>query len=130
MKKFLMMLIAVLTMSLAANATDYTGTVSNVQMGSKNPTVTQIITFSVEGDKLTGNFSIDAMFPPHDIDLTALVDGTYFEATGKATVFGIVQEFTGHITLTQLDATNLEFTFNGTTEGGTQVAFTFEGTAQ
>ena len=48
MKKFLMMLIAVLTMSLAANATDYTGTVSNVQMGSKNPTVTQIITFSVE----------------------------------------------------------------------------------
>lgn len=130
MKKFLMMLIAVFTMSLAANATDYTGSVSNVQMGSTNPTVTQTITFSVEDSQLTGNFSIDAMFPPHDIDLTAPINGTYFEAIGTATVFGFVQEFTGQITLTQLDATPLEFTFNGATEGGTQVAFTFKGTAE
>ena len=130
MKKFLMMLIAVFTMSLAANATVYTGSVSNVQMGSKTPTVNQTITFCVENSELTGNFSIDAMFPPHDIDLSAPINGTYFEATGTATVFGVVQEFTGHITLTQLDATLLEFTFNGETEGGKPVAFTFKGTAE
>ena len=124
-----MMLIAVFTMSLTASATVYTGNVSNVQMGSKTPAVTQTITFSVEDSELRGNFSIDAMFPPHDIVLIAPINGTYFEATGTAIVYGFNQNFTGHITLTQLDATLLEFTFNGATEGGTPVAFTFKGRA-
>lgn len=133
MKKFLMMVIAVFTMTLAANATDYTGKVTDVQMGSKNPTVEQIITFSVEGVELTGDFSITSMFPPHDIYLTANIDGEYFVASGTATVFGVKQVFKGHITLLQLDNDTLKFTFVGATGengDGTPVAFTFEGTAQ
>lgn len=131
MKKFLFMFIAFMAMTVAANATDYTGKVSEVQMGSKTPTVDDEVTFSVDDDFLTGSIDIDSMSPAHHIELEATINGTSFPASGTATVHGVSLPYSGTITVTQLDSNTLIFTFKGNvTLIGTTVAFTFTGYAE
>jgi hypothetical protein len=128
MKKGFLVFIALIAMATVANATSYTGTVSNIHMGSKTPADVSGITFNLDGNVLTGNFDVPDMFPPHHIDLTANVNGTCPNASGTVTVYGEEVTFTGCVTNVSVTKSNLSFHFEGETATGVQVSFDFSGT--
>lgn len=109
MKKVLMMFVAIFAMTLAANATEYTGTVSNVIMGGTPQEDATGITFDVTGNELTGDFGLDVMHPPHQIDLSANVSTG--SASGTVTVYGSTVPFNGTITIIERTDTTLKFYF-------------------
>ncbi len=132
MKKVLLIFVALITMSLAAKATEYTGTVSNIHMGSKTPDDIKDISFDVTNNVLTGDIDVP-VFPPHHIDLTAplSVTGSTFtgDATGTVTVFFVNVNFSGYVTGSALTDTSLIFHCTATTSTGTNVSFDFSGIA-
>lgn len=123
------MFVAIFAMVLAANATDYTGTVSNVMMGGKQKSNATGITYSVNNDVLTGSFTIPNTFPTHKIKMTSDLTETTDNTTGTVTVFGISLSFTGTVSSVSVSTTALSFHFEGETSTGTEVSFDFDGTA-
>jgi hypothetical protein len=132
MRKSLIMFVALIAMTAAANATDYTGTVYNIVMGTKTPDPVPDITFSLNGDILTGNVDVP-IFPPHHIDLTANVANLLPpNASGTVTVYFETMSFTGHVSgVVKGVGSTLSFHFVGWTETdpSIQVSFDFSGTA-
>jgi hypothetical protein len=131
-KKCVMVFVMLIAMATVVNATDYTGTVSNIHMGSKTPADVTGITFSVNDNILTGDITIDFPFPmpPHHIDLTAdLADKSCPNAYGTVSVYGEETAFEGCVTLVSISSTNLCFHFEGETTTGVLVSFDFCGTS-
>lgn len=136
MKKFLFMFVALIAMTLAANATDfydanYKGTVSNVVMGGASKADANGILFTVENAIITGDFDVPGTSPVHHIDM----DGMFTTATtpftipvsGDVTVKGRKVAYSGTIYVTEYTATTLKFDFSCPT---LQASFTFDGVAQ
>lgn len=129
MKRFILMFVAIFAMVLAANAADYTGTVSNVYMGGKQKSNATGITYTVESNELSGTFTIPNTFPSHTIDMTSDLTKSTNNTDGTVTVFGISLSFTGTVSNVSVSTTSLSFHFEGTTSTGTSVSFDFDGTA-
>jgi hypothetical protein len=126
-KKCFLVVIALIAMETAANATDFTGTVYNIHMGSKEPNPVTGITFSLDNNILTGDFDVP-VFPLHHIDLIAEVNKACPNASGTVTVYGIELTFTGCVTLVKTPS-GINFHFEGQTdETVINVSFDFEGT--
>jgi len=136
MKKVLIALIAFFTMTVAANAENdenvsYTGTVSNIVMGSKTPSDISGVTFQVADEVLTGDFDIPAT-PSHHLDITApmSITGTAFTAYGEGsvTVYGVEMPFTANITSGTITDSTITFHCEAVTTAGVVAKFDFVGT--
>lgn len=133
MKRFLFMFIALIAMTVTANATDYTGTVSNIVMNSSEKDDISDITFTVVDNTLTGNMVVANA---HSLSINAtLVFGTEnvyvgtFIGTGNGHVNII--PFTCTITNGNLTATTLVFDCDAFIFGNLMTySFHFNGVAQ
>ena len=89
---------ALVEMTVAANAADYTGTVSNLVMKDKPQNDISGITFRLNGNKLTGNFNIAV----HSLLLNATITETNpftGNGNGRITIGGLyTRKFTCEIT--------------------------------
>lgn len=127
MKRFILMIVAIFAMVLAANATNYTGTVSNVMMGGKQKSDATGIIYSVNNNVLKGNFTIPDTFPKHTIDMTSDLTKSSDNTDGTVTVFGIKLSFSGTVSNISVSDTALSFHFEGETSSGTEVSFDYDG---
>lgn len=132
LKKFFLTFVALVAMTVVASAKSYTGTVSNIVMGTKTPANMSGVTFDVTDDVLSGNFDIPTTVS-HHLTITALlnVTGTTFDGTGEGTVtvYTVAMPFTAELSEGELTSTTLVFHCEAVTSGGVVAEFDFEGTA-
>lgn len=128
MKKIIFTFIAFFALTIAANATDYKGSVTNVIMNGNAKSNHSDIIFSINDDVLTGNFSIATA---HKLDLSADLsfNGTSFtgEGTGAITFVVIPVDFDCTVDGT-LEGDTLTFNCVAVTSSGITCSFTFTGT--
>lgn len=130
MKRIVLMLVAIFAMTIVASATNYTGTVTNVVMNGSPKDDKQNITFTLDDNVLSGNFSIATA---HTLDLSADVTftDTNFdgEGSGRIVMAFIPIRFTCTVDGSQ-EGDTLTFDCIATTSTGMVCSFTFTGTAK
>lgn len=130
MKRIVFMLVAIFAMTVVAKATNYTGTVTNIVMNGNPKNDKQDITFTLDDNVLTGNFSIATA---HTLDLSADVTFTEIcfagEGDGRIIMAIIPIKFTCTVDGAEIGET-LTFNCVATTTTGMVCSFTFTGTAE
>lgn len=123
-KQILFTLIALFAMVVSANATDYTGEVTNVMMNGKLKSNVQNVTFSINNNVLSGNFDI-ATAHSLDINVPLTVTGKSFVGKGDGTItFVIIPiSFTCDVD-GSLDG-KMTFNCEAVTDSGITASFTF-----